>query len=116
MIKSFLQKINEGRLNKLAAMGFNVASLRVMNDSGNLGSIVFVAIFALVLLAVGGYMMYMVTNVTAIPATSAYSAPVEGLATIFGNTTTVAGLFIVIVLIAGALAYFAGVFNQGTAR
>lgn len=85
-----------------------------MNDEGNLGGIVFVAIFALVLLAVGGYMMYQVTNATAIPASSAYSEPVNTtLPGIFGNTTTIVGLFIVIVLIAGALAYFAGVFNTG---
>jgi hypothetical protein len=87
--------------------------LSIKDDSGNLGGIVFVAIFALVLLAVGGYMMYQITNSTNIPDDSAYAAPVETtLPSIFGNTTTIVGLFIVIVLIAGALAYFAGVFNQ----
>lgn len=116
MIKERLQKLNDARLNKLAAMGFNVVNLRRMNDSGNLGSIIFVAVFALVLLAIGGYMMYMITNITAIPADSAYSAPVTGLANIFSNTTNVAGLFILIVLLAGALAYFAGVFNGGQNR
>jgi uncharacterized membrane protein YfcA len=84
------------------------------DDSGNLGGIVFVTIFALVLLAVGGYMMFKVTNTTEIPDGSKYADPVNNkLPAVFGDTTEIVGLFIVIVLIAGALGYFSGIFNGG---
>lgn len=79
------------------------------NNKGNIGGMVFVAIFALVLLAVGGYMMYQITTVANVSADSAYKAPIDGLA---GNFTTIVGivvLVIIIMLIGAALAYFAGV-------